>query len=73
MACRHTSHRAGGAVDVRTVPDEEASSGCVFQQDGSMEECPCVAIWTSVPGIGVATMHHLVQLPIQLIPVLDSG
>ena len=34
----------GGAVDVSTIANEEAGSGCVFQQDGTVEESQCGAV-----------------------------
>jgi len=61
LVCRHASQGAGRTVDVCAIPDEEAGSGCVLQQDGSVKECPRVAVWAAMPRIGITTVHHLVK------------
>ena len=49
-----------GTVDVSSVLDEEASSGRVPQEDGSVEEGEGGAVWSHVPGIGVTAVDNLV-------------
>ena len=51
--------RPGGAVHISTIADEEAGSGCVLQQDGTVEEGQGGAIRAHAPGIGVTAMDNL--------------
>ena len=51
--------RPGGAVHISTVADEEAGSGRVIQQDGTVEEGQCGAVWAHAPGIGVTPVDNL--------------
>lgn len=56
-----TVGRAGtsGAVDVCAGLDEEAGSGCVVEEDGSVEESEGEAVCVPVPGIWVTAMDDL--------------